>query len=152
VAVDSSFAVEILLPDGALEEIAPGDPFSGRSDEIIFPGLDGMVGIRRSHAPMLAGLDIGDLMIVENRDGKPRELHFACGTGIVEVVEGGDVAIYLSVIEFAGDIDLDRAEESLRRAEQRIREKPEGFDHVRAEAAMKRALNRLDVAHKHGGR
>lgn len=150
-ALDSSFAVEILLPDGRLEEIKSGDRFGGRADEIIFPGLDGMVGIRHSHASMLAGLDIGDLMIMENRDGNTRTLHFAVGSGVVEVEEGGDVAIYANAIEYAGAIDPARAEESLQRAEQRLRDKPEGFDVLRAEIALKRSLNRIDIARKYGG-
>jgi F-type H+-transporting ATPase subunit epsilon len=152
VTVATSFEVEILLPDGELGELTSGDTFSGQAFEIIFPGLDGMIGIRAGHAPMLAGLDVGDMLIVEYRDGVTRDLHFATGSGLVEVESGGKVSIFTSAAEYAGSIDIERAESALERAEKRLAHKDGSLDLRRAEIALQRALNRLEIAKKYGGR
>ncbi len=146
----SKFKVEILEPDGRVTELAPGDVFSGYAAEIVFPGLDGFVGVRPGHAQMLAGVSVGDLLVVEDRDGNPRPLHFAISGGLLEVAEGGDVTVFADSIEFSGEIDLDRAEEALARAKKRLDEKD--VDIRRAEAAIARALNRVDVARRYRGR
>jgi len=148
----TNFKVEILLPDSRLEEIAPGDRFSGLAMEIEFPCLDGRVGILPGHAPMLAGVDIGELIIVEDADGESRELCFAIGGGMLEVVEGGDVAIYASSIEYAGSIDIARSEESVARAESWIAGKGKDADLRRARIALRRAQSRIEIARRHGGR
>lgn len=140
-----------MLPDGHLTELVPGDSFSGRAVEIIFPGLDGMVGIRPGHANMLAGLDFGDLLIVEYRESGTRNLHFAIGSGIVEVETGGDVTIFTSAADYAGAIDIERAESALERAQKRLADKDDTHDLRRAEIALQRAMNRLDIARKYGG-
>ena len=151
--VTASFKVELLLPDGSIAELSEGDEFTGIAVEIIFPCLDGMMGIRPGHAPMLAGLDIGDLLIVEYRkDGRTRDLHFAVGSGIIEVEEGGNVSIYANAAEYAGSINIDRAENALRRAEKRLTDNNNALDLRRAEIARRRASNRLEIAKKYGGR
>ncbi len=146
-----SFEVEIMLPDSKLAEIAEGDAFGGRAVEIIFPGLDGMIGVRPGHAPMLAGLDIGDLLVVEKVGNGTRDLHFAVGSGIVEVELDGSVAIYTSAAEYACAIDLERAEDAIKRAKERLSVQDDMIDKRRAEIALKRAINRLNIAKKYGG-
>ena len=62
------------------------------------------------------------------------------------MVEGSHVTILADTAEYARDIDVARAEESMHRAEQRLSEQREGTDRARAEAALHRAVNRLRVA------
>lgn len=146
----SNFRVEILEPDGRVTELTQGGRFGEVAIEIIFPGLDGFIGIRPGHAQMLAGVGVGDLLVVEDRDGTPRPLHFAISGGLLEVAEGGDVTIFADSIEYSGEIDLERAEEALARAKKRLEEKD--VDIRRAEAAIARAMNRVDVARRYRGR
>lgn len=148
---EKNFSVEILEPDGKVTELAPGDRFSGKAVEIVFPGLDGFVGIRPGHAQMLAGVSTGDLFVIEDRNGVSRPLHFAVSGGLLEVAEGGAVTVFADSIEYSGEIDLERAEEALARAKKRLAEEKE-VDIRRAEAAIHRALNRLDVARRYRGR
>ena len=151
-AQPASFKLEILEPDGRIEEIAPGLRMSGRARELVFPALDGFAGILPMHAQMLAGVAAGHLYVVEDTDEGARELHFAISGGLLEVAEGGDVTIYADSIEYAGGIDLSRADEAVSRAKARLAGAETSIDIERAKAALARAENRLDVVRKFGRR
>ncbi|MEP0813247.1 MAG: F0F1 ATP synthase subunit epsilon [bacterium] len=152
-SIGRNFKVEILEPDGKYVELAPGDRFSGLATDLVFPALDGFAGIKPGHAQMLAGVGIGDLMIIEDRaEGGPRVLHFAISGGLLEVADGGDVTVYADSIEYAGAIDCERARESEERARKRLESKESGTDEERARAALLRALNREEIAKKYGRR
>ena len=52
------------------------------------------------------------------------------------------------IAEWADEIDLDRAEEAKKRAEERIAEKTQDTDMDRAEFALKKAVVRIKLAGK----
>jgi F-type H+-transporting ATPase subunit epsilon len=52
----------------------------------------------------------------------------------------------VDAIEQAEEIDVTRAKEALKRAEDRLNEKNQKIDDARAKAALTRALNRIQVA------
>jgi F-type H+-transporting ATPase subunit epsilon len=112
-------------------------------DMVIAPGADGQLGILPNHAPLLAALGIGELLI---RKGAEEE-SFAVHGGFVEVL-ANKVIIMAPVAERAIEIDLARAEEARERAEGREREEPEGLDMARLQAALKRSRVRLKVARR----
>jgi F-type H+-transporting ATPase subunit epsilon len=112
-------------------------------DMVIAPGADGQLGILPNHAPLLAALGIGELLI---RKGAEEE-SFAVHGGFVEVL-ANKVIIMAPVAERAIEIDLARAEEARERAERREREEPEGLDMARLQAALKRSRVRLKVARR----
>jgi F-type H+-transporting ATPase subunit epsilon len=55
------------------------------------------------------------------------------------------VTILAQSAELPADIDIERAKEAKSRAEGRLQSKQDNVDFQRAELALKRALNRLDV-------
>jgi F-type H+-transporting ATPase subunit epsilon len=57
------------------------------------------------------------------------------------------ITILAEIVEWPEEIDRLRAEEARRRAEERIRIKSADIDIVRAEAALHRALTRINVLH-----
>ena len=67
--------------------------------------------------------------------------------GFLEV-RGDKVVVLADVAERAEEVDIGRAEEAKRRAEERLRERPAEVDLSRAEAALRRSLMRLRVAEK----
>ncbi len=112
-------------------------------DEVEIPGEDGYFGVLPGHTPLLAALRVGEMWY---RKGNEKHFAFVAG-GFAEVLPDR-VSILAQVAERAEDIDLERAEASKRRAEERLT-KPPGvvdLDFERARVALLRALSRLHVS------
>jgi F-type H+-transporting ATPase subunit epsilon len=125
--------VEIVTHDGVA--------YQGEVDGLVAPGTDGYFGLLPRHAPMIAELGVGGLRL---RRGNQWE-HFALAGGILHVRDGA-VVIMADSIEKAEQIDVERARAAVERARQRLGSRPPGIDLHRAELAMMRAMNRLQVA------
>jgi F-type H+-transporting ATPase subunit epsilon len=101
----------------------------------------GQLGILAKHTPLLCIIKTGPLHLLRN--GKTT--YYAVSGGVLSVMKDKTVLL-VDAIEQAEDIDLARAKESLKRAEERLKEKTEKIDATRAKAALSRALNRIQVA------
>ena len=110
-------------------------------DEIQVPGSEGSFGILPGHTPLLAILGIGELWY---RIGQ--EKHFVAVTGGFVEVLPERVTVLAQVAERAQDIDVARAEAAKRRAEERLAKPASGVDMERARVALMRSLIRLQVA------
>lgn len=108
---------------------------------VIARATDGDIGILPGHAPLVAGMDIWPLRILQ--DEGERQIS-VCG-GFIEV-RPEKVTILASCAELPDEIDVKRAEASKARAENRIKTAAPDIDMARAEAALRRALVRLRVA------
>ena len=137
-ALPTSLELEIVTPEGLL--------FREPVDEIIAPGEEGYFGVRPGHTPMLATLGMGELSY--RRGGAWHRL--SCFSGWCEVLPDR-VSVLADIGERASDIDVGRAEEALRRSQDRMKQvKGEaGYDEV--SDAYKRAVTRLAVARKERG-
>ena len=110
-------------------------------DEVEIPGAEGYFGVLPGHTPLLATLKIGELWY---RVGQ--EKHFlAIAGGFVEVMPDR-VTILAQIAERAQDIDSSRAEAARKRAEERLAQAPQDFNFERARVALMKALVRLQVA------
>ncbi len=101
----------------------------------------GQLGILANHTPLLTIIKTGPLHFIRN--GKTT--YYAVSGGVLSVKKDKTVLL-VDAIEQAEDIDISRAKESLKRAEDRLKEKTEKIDATRAKAALSRALNRIYVA------
>ena len=131
---DKTFKLEIVTPERV---VLAQDIVS-----LVVPGAEGSLGVMANHAPLMAELAIGEIWF---RDAEGRENHLATSGGFMEVGEN-TVRILADTAERPEEIDIARAEESRKRAEERLRSLDEHADLARAEAALKRALVRLHVA------
>jgi len=110
-------------------------------DEVQIPGADGYLGILPGHTPLLATLQVGTLWY---RQGQ--EKHFlAIAFGFAEV-QPDRVTILAQIAEKADEIDVARAEAAKKRAEERLSKPTTDMDFERARIAMLKALIRLQVA------
>jgi len=110
-------------------------------DEVQIPGADGYLGILPGHTPLLATLQVGTLWY---RQGQ--EKHFlAIAFGFAEV-QPDRVTILAQIAEKADEIDVVRAEAAKKRAEERLSKPTTDMDFERARIAMLKALIRLQVA------
>lgn len=108
---------------------------------IIAPGEVGYLGIMSNHAPIITSLKPGKLTV---KDGSGKEINLALSGGFLENSKN-TCTILADSAEFAEQIDLDRARESLKRAKQRISDAAGDIDLPRAKAAYQRAKNRLTI-------
>lgn len=133
-----AFDVEIITPERV--------EYSGDAVSLLAPAIEGYLGVLAHHAPLLTALGVGEARVT-GADGQP--IYFAVSGGFLEV--GDNRAILLpDAAERADRIDVGRAEEARRRAEetrQKIGRTDPAFAAV--EAALIRAINRLHVAREH---
>ena len=117
--------------------------FTGEVDMVLAPGMQGQLGILPQHAPLIAALAEGPLVA---RTGE-EELTFAIHGGYMQVLPER-VIVLADVAERAGEIDIERAEEARRRAEELLDKEPPPEERVAAMRALQRSLVRLKVARR----
>lgn len=118
--------------------------YSDDVDVVIAPGIVGQLGILPHHTPLMTILQPGELRVRKGGE----EISLAVTGGFLEV-RPDKVIVLADTAERADEIDLQRAEEARRRAEQRISAgHTVQVDAMRVEAALRRALIRLSVAGK----
>ncbi len=112
------------------------------ADEVVIPGIEGYFGVLPGHAPFLTTLGIGELRYRQGRE----ERHLAVSGGFAEV-RNDKVIVLADTAETPEDIDRARAEHARERAERRLGGRSqEEVDYMRCQAALARALTRIQVA------
>ena len=110
-------------------------------DEVGIPGADGYFGVLPGHTPLLSTLQVGTLWY---RQGQ--ETHYlAIAFGFAEV-QPDRVTILAQIAEKPDEIDVSRAEAAKRRAEERLATASVDMDAERARVALMKALIRMQVA------
>ena len=110
-------------------------------DEVEIPGWDGYFGVLPGHTPLLAVLHVGELWY---RQGQEKH-YLLIAFGFAEV-QPGRVTILAQGAEKADEIDLARAEQAKKRAEERVSRPTVDMDAERARIALLKSLIRLQVA------
>ena len=110
-------------------------------DEVEIPGWDGYFGVLPGHTPLLAVLHVGELWY---RQGQEKH-YLLIAFGFAEV-QPGRVTILAQGAEKADEIDLARAEQAKKRAEERVSRPTVDMDAERARIALMKSLIRLQVA------
>lgn len=129
-----TFTLEIATPERLL--------IQEEATEAQIPAKTGEIGVRPEHAPLIAELGIGVLSYVAG--GRRREMSVA--GGLVEVLPER-TRVLADAAEHPNEIDAKRAEESMRRANERLAGGPNlGIDAARALNALRRAQARLRAA------
>jgi len=111
------------------------------TDAVVVPVVDGSMGILYNHAPMVTALRIGVLRYKQGNEYK----RVAISGGFLEL-SNNRITVLADTAETGDTIDVLRAKEAKRRAEERLRSRSEKIDRARAEAALQRALARLKAA------
>ncbi|SOD93236.1 F0F1 ATP synthase subunit epsilon [Blastococcus haudaquaticus] len=110
--------------------------WSGEATMVIARTTEGELGVLPGHAPLLGELAGGGVVTIRTESGD--DVVVAAHGGFLSVTESG-VSILAETAEIAGEIDVERAREALRRAE------GNGDDPEALEAA-RRAQSRLRAA------
>jgi len=110
-------------------------------DMVVAPAWDGTIGILPHHAPLLTTLQVGELVV---KKGGVEESLVIAG-GFLEVNKGR-VTVLADAAEHAEEIDVQRAEEARRRAQESLARGATADTEAAAQAEMRRAVVRLQVA------
>jgi F-type H+-transporting ATPase subunit epsilon len=130
-----TFQLEIVTPEKmVVKDVA---------EEMQIPGKNGYLGILPGHAPLITELAVGE--ITYRHGGETHYLSVAWG--FAEVLPD-KVTVLAETCERADEIDVQRAQESRQRAEERLKSGKTEVDYPRAEVALQKAETRLDVAEK----
>lgn len=113
-------------------------PYRAETAEIALPGEDGLFVVLPGHAPLVAILGVG---VLKTRNGA-EERCFAINSGIVRVLDN-QVLVLTRTAEAGDGIDRERAEAAKKRAEDRLSSQRDKIDVARAEASLRRAMVRL---------
>jgi F-type H+-transporting ATPase subunit epsilon len=112
-----------------------------RVDEVEIPGADGYFGVLPGHTPLLATLQVGTLWY---RQGQEKH-YLAIAFGFAEV-QPDRVTILAQIAERADEVDVSRAEAARKRAEDRLAKPSMDIDFERARVALLKSLMRLQAA------
>ncbi|MFL5833132.1 MAG: F0F1 ATP synthase subunit epsilon [Solirubrobacterales bacterium] len=124
--------------------------YSDEVDAVTLPGSEGELGVLPHHAPLISTLGAGELRL---RKGGAEE-SFAIVGGFLQVLPD-KVVVMAETADIASEIDVERAQEARRQAEQALEGGfVEGADLAAARAQLQAALIRIRVAERrqHEGR
>ena len=131
-ANERDFTLRIITPDRTFYE--------GEVQMVEFNTTEGEIGILKDHIPMTVLISPGVLTITLEEETKVAALH----AGFAEIL-GDRVTILAEIIEWPHEIDEHRAEEAKARAEERIQAGSDDLDLKRAEISLRRAITRIQV-------
>lgn len=129
----STFELTVMTPERKF--------FSGSVEALTITRLDGKITVLANHAPMVSCLEVGVINIKEN--GQWKEAFNS--EGFMEFVDNTAV-VFVQSCEWPEEIDVRRAEEAKRRAEEKLRQKQNIMEYSASKIALAKALTRIRIA------
>lgn len=126
------FKLSIISPDRVVTE--------GEAEFLEFTSTEGELGIYAQHIPLTTILEPCVMKI--HNEGEVKKA--AILGGFVEILKD-KITVLAEDAQWPDDIDVARAKAAKKRAEDRLTAKQEGTDMLRAEAALKRAIARINT-------
>jgi F-type H+-transporting ATPase subunit epsilon len=125
------FKLSIVSPERIL--------FEDEIRSLIVPGSEGYLGVLAHHAPLIATLKVGKITI---KDESNVEKIMAISGGFIEV--SNNVATILAdTVELVDEIDLERAQDALNRAQELLNLDVSNVEKERARHSLEKARNRI---------
>ncbi len=129
---DNTFKVSIITPERSFYE--------GEATMVEFNTVEGEIGVLPKHIPLTTVIAPGICTITEVDGQKKAAIH----AGLAEILPD-KVTLLAEIAEWPDEIDVERARSAEDRARNRLAEKSENIDVLRAELALKKALVRQDI-------
>jgi F-type H+-transporting ATPase subunit epsilon len=118
-------------------------------DSVSLPTTSGMITVLSKHVPLVSIIKAGEMTIKKAGSG----IGYSVYKGIVNVRPHGkgitEVAVLLERGEMVDELDAERAEEALKRAEAMRDEKVDDEDFGLFEGLVEKELNRVKIAKKY---
>ena len=101
---------------------------------VVAPGIEGEMTILPKHAPLLTALRPGELRLIKD------------GTADSYIAVSDKVILLVDTAEREEEIDYERAQLGLKRAQERVADSESDLDLERAVAAVRRSQTRINIA------
>jgi F-type H+-transporting ATPase subunit epsilon len=134
-ALPTHLTLELVTPERAVIREAV--------DEVQIPGSEGYLGVLPGHTPLLTTLQVGELWFLQGGE----KFFVSVAFGFAEILPDR-VTILAQIAERAEDVDVNRARDAQRRAQERLTKSTVDTDFERARISLMKALIRLQVASK----
>lgn len=120
--------------------------FEDTIDQVTLPVMDGEVTILPNHRSYIAALKAGEIVV----KSAGKEISMAVAGGFIEFNQN-NLVVLADKAERAEEIDLARAEEAKKRAEELMKERVsmDDTEYARVAALVEKESNRVRVAKKH---
>ncbi len=103
---------------------------------------EGYIGLQADHSPFIGAIEISEITI--GKSGSPKYKVCAISNGLVYVTRT-NVDIVTESIEEKDNIDLNRAKEAKREAEEKLKQDLSKAEQLQTSIQLKKALNRIKV-------
>lgn len=130
--MSASLQLDVVTPDSRV--------VSETVDYVSCPGIEGEFGVLKDHVALLSALKVGALRY--DQGGKQQ---FVFISGGFADVNANVVTVLAESAELAENINAARAEAAKKRAEERLAQRDDKLDVIRAEVALQRSLVRLGM-------
>ena len=123
---------------------AEREVFSDEVDSVTAPGIDGQLGILPMHAPLMTILKPGELTVKKSGE---EDMYVAVSGGFMEVL-GNKVSVLADACERSDEIDEERAQQAMQRAQERLANHGSEMELGRAMASLQRAQVRVNLVRR----
>lgn len=124
-----------------LKIISPDEMFyEGEAEFLEFTSVEGGMGVYKNHIPLTTILEPCVMHIHNGTEVKKA----AILGGFLEILQD-KITVLAEDAQWPEEIDVDRAKEAKKRAEERLSQNGPNMDIRRAQAALKRAIARIDA-------
>jgi F-type H+-transporting ATPase subunit epsilon len=115
--------------------------------QVSIPTMSGEITVLKNHIPLVSVMKAGELRIKD----KSGEVHLAVSGGFVEVRGNNEIVLLSDYAERVEEIDVQRAEEARKRAEEQMKQAKnvEDVDFAKLQALIDRNMNRIRIARKY---
>jgi F-type H+-transporting ATPase subunit epsilon len=115
--------------------------------QVSIPTMSGEITVLKNHIPLVSVMKAGELRIKD----KSGEVHLAVSGGFVEVRGNNEIVLLSDYAERVEEIDVQRAEEARKRAEEQMKQAKniENVDFAKLQALIDRNMNRIRIARKY---
>jgi F-type H+-transporting ATPase subunit epsilon len=117
--------------------------FSELVDGVVVPGEIGELTVLPRHAPLLSSLKSGELRLIIGGEEK----YIAISGGFMEVL-GNKITVLADTAERSEEIDIERAEEAFKVAQEEMESAVSDVDLQKALASLRRSRIRIKVARR----
>lgn len=132
----ANFKLEIVTPNGKI--------YSKDVEFVLVRTTEGDMGILPNHSPFVAGLAIGEMVI---REEKGKEIPYYISGGFLEI-NSNKVIVLVDEAILASEIDLEKAKQEARYAEEKIKKLSEEKNLLLAQKNLQGALVKISIAEK----
>ena len=128
-----TFQLDIITPNGSIA--------IGQVEYLRAPSIDGLFGLMANHVPSIVGISPGEIKVtIDGEDSL-----YATSGGYADVKKEG-VMLVLETAEKGNDIDIERAQKSIERATEYLKDKTKDIE--RSKLSIEKAKVRINIAKK----